>query len=62
MMLTMERKMGDGVKQKKTRTDEFTERAIMSLVMEAAELKETAMRLIVVVAALALAHGISIDI
>jgi hypothetical protein len=41
---------------------EFTERAIMSLVMETAEIKEMAARIVVVVAALALAHGISTEV
>jgi hypothetical protein len=40
----------------------FTERAIMALVMEAAEMKETATRFGVLVAALAVAHGISTDV
>lgn len=42
--------------------NEFTERAIMSLVMEAAELKEMVMRIGAVVTALALTYGVSIDI
>lgn len=40
----------------------LTERAIMSLVMEAAEMKESAARFGVLVAALAVAHGISTDV
>lgn len=49
-------------KETKLETDGFTERAIMSLVVEAAELKEMAMRIGVVVAALALAHGVSVEV
>lgn len=40
----------------------FTERAIMALVMEAAEMKESAIRFGVIVTALAVAHGISPDV
>jgi hypothetical protein len=52
--------MSDQEKQKET--DGFTERAIMSLVMEATEMQKTAKRLWVVVAAVALAHGISTEV
>jgi hypothetical protein len=40
----------------------LTERAIMSLVMEAAEMKEAALRFGAIVTALAVAHGISTDV
>lgn len=53
--------MGITEKQKET-DDGFTDRAIMSLAMEAAELKETATRIATVVAALALVYGISIEV
>lgn len=53
--------MSSGEKQE-TGTDGFTERAIMSLVMEATELKEGTMRICAVVAALALTYGISVEV
>lgn len=49
-------------KHRETGKDDFTERAIMALVMQAAELKEAVVQISVVVAALALAKGISIDV
>jgi hypothetical protein len=45
-----------------TSKNEFTERAIMSLVMEMAELKETTTRLGVVLTALAVTYGVSIEV
>ena len=42
--------------------ENFTERAIMTLAMDAAEMKEMALRLHAVVGALALAYDISIDV
>lgn len=41
---------------------EFTERAIMSLVVEAVEMQEKAERVKAVIAALATVHGVSIEI
>lgn len=47
---------------KKIETNGFTERAVMALVVEAAELKEMAVRFGALVGALALAHGISTEV
>lgn len=54
--------MGDSEKQQKTETDGFTERAIMSLVMECSELVESVKRIGAVVAALALTNGVSTEV
>jgi hypothetical protein len=46
-------------KQKNDSMQEFTTRSVMSLVQESSELIETTQRLTAVIAALALAHGVS---
>jgi hypothetical protein len=48
--------------ENKTETDGFTERAIMSLMVEATELKETILRIVAVVGALAIAHDVSTEV
>jgi hypothetical protein len=48
--------------KKETDAEGFTERSIMALVIEAAEIKETTLRIVAMVAALASAHGISSEV